>query len=168
MLNHSEWSEGETIFLLENYNKLTNAELQNRFPTRTWQSIYKKAKKLGLYRDPEITWLNKSVARSGERSPNWNGGKTKTRKGYIQILRKDHHRADTRGYVMEHIAVWEETHGEQLPEGYCIHHINGIKDDNRPENLEALPFGEHTTITHIGLRRSAETRKKISEKRRAS
>lgn len=39
--------------------------------------------------------------------------------------------------------VWEEYYGRDVPAGYHIHHINGIRNDNRIENLLALPASEH-------------------------
>jgi len=44
--------------------------------------------------------------------------------------------------VPEHRCIWEEHHGK-IPEGAHIHHINGIKDDNRIENLECLSNLDH-------------------------
>jgi hypothetical protein len=38
--------------------------------------------------------------------------------------------------VFEHILVAEELLRRYLVEGESVHHINGIRDDNRPENLE--------------------------------
>ena len=166
MLNRCDWSDEEIAFLKTNYNKLTNAQLLNYYANRTWLSIYKKAKKCGMYRDKGIERLNRSASKTGEKGSNWNGGKSKSKKGYVLVLKKGHHRADTRGYVMEHIAVWEEANGRQLPNGYCIHHKNGNKSDNRIENLEAMPHGFHTAMTHTGLKRSVETRNKISVARR--
>lgn len=42
-----------------------------------------------------------------------------------------------------HRLVWE-THKDLIPKGLCINHINGIKDDNRLENLEIVTYKENT------------------------
>ena len=78
----------------------------------------------------------------GPANPKWKGGRTKTR-GYMRLQNPAHPRADIHGYVLEHIIVWEETHRRVLPPSWVIHHVNGIKDDNRPENLLACPQGNH-------------------------
>ena len=54
----------------------------------------------------------------------------------------EHPRALSNGYVFEHLVVWEKHHNP-LPDGWHIHHINGIKNDNRIENLQAMPGREH-------------------------
>ena len=48
----------------------------------------------------------------------------------------DHPRARTSPYVFEHILVAEELLGRYLQAGESIHHRNGLRDDNRPEDLE--------------------------------
>ncbi len=75
------------------------------------------------------------------RSPNWKGGTTKAN-GYVYLRV---HPPGYKGcpYRGEHLMVWEESHQQKLPKGYVVHHLNGIRDDNRPENLLALPIGEH-------------------------
>ena len=83
------------------------------------------AKKLGLG----------NKGRSGEKNGNWKGGRSKAVDGYMLILYHGHSRADSHGYVREHILVSEKALGKPLPSGVVIHHINGIKDDNRRQNL---------------------------------
>ena len=76
----------------------------------------------------------------GHRSPNWKGGQTK-QNGYIYLLVAPEARKGHR-YQPEHRIVWEAANG-LMPEGYIIHHVNGIKDDNRLENLQAMPRAKH-------------------------
>jgi len=48
----------------------------------------------------------------------------------------DHPRARTQGYVFEHIPVMEAKLGRMLFADESVHHRNGIRDDNSPEDLE--------------------------------
>ena len=75
-----------------------------------------------------------------EASPKWKGGSHKQH-GYAMIYQPSHPRA-TGGYVREHILVWESAHGQMAPNEE-IHHINGVRDDNRIQNLIALTKRKH-------------------------
>lgn len=79
----------------------------------------------------------------GEDSPNWKGGRFRTTDGYIRILRPGHLSANGRGYVMEHRLVMEEHLGRDLEPSEIVHHINGIRDDNRIENLILVTRDNH-------------------------
>lgn len=46
---------------------------------------------------------------------------------------------------LEHRVVWEQAFG-QIPHAWVVHHINFIKQDNRLDNLVALPDKVHTQI----------------------
>lgn len=46
------------------------------------------------------------------------------------------------GRQLEHRIVYKQHFGS-IPDGYDIHHKNGIRDDNRIENLELLKKGDH-------------------------
>ena len=157
------WTEQEVQILLSNYNSVGNIALQQMFPNKTSLAIYKKAYKLGLRKSKEIEFLNRSEVRKGEKGANWKGGFSTTKKGYRLVLCPDHHRADTKGYVLEHILVWERETGVQVPSNCCIHHLNGDKTDNRIQNLCLMQHKAHTVFHHTGAKRSNETKEKISK-----
>lgn len=52
--------------------------------------------------------------------------------GYLQVRMMIN---GTRIYTGAHRLVWQSVHGD-IPEGLVINHKNGLKDDNRPDNLE--------------------------------
>ena len=87
-----------------------------------------------------------AAARRGEKSYRWKGGKTIIR-GYVYLKRPDHPLSNNRGYVAEHRLVMEECLGRLLYPEEVVHHINGITDDNRKENLGLFKdHGQHTAF----------------------
>ncbi len=73
---------------------------------------------------------------AGSANGNWKGGRTRHKAGYVMVRVPDHPRARASPYVFEHILVAEDLLGRFLEPGESIHHRNGVRDDNRPENLE--------------------------------
>lgn len=65
---------------------------------------------------------------------------------YRYVYAPENSRASWTGYVTEHLYVWERAHNRKLPKGCVIHHLNGIKEDNRPENLVAMTSERHKYI----------------------
>ena len=82
----------------------------------------------------------------GSKNPSWKGGNYINPDGYKSIRLRNHSRTRSNGYVFEHIIIWEKAHKKPLPKDYIIHHLNGIKIDNRPENLIAMKRGAHIDL----------------------
>lgn len=83
----------------------------------------------------------------GASHPRWKG-QQRMRGGYVRVWAPDHPRA-YRGTVREHILVAERTIGRSLRSGEVVHHINGVRDDNRPENLQVMTIGEHMRLHNL-------------------
>lgn len=70
----------------------------------------------------------------GEHALHWKGGKIKHR-GYVRVWTPEHPYARN-SYVYEHRLVMEQKLGRHLDPNEYVHHKNGVKTDNSPENLE--------------------------------
>lgn len=63
--------------------------------------------------------------------------------GYVRVYCPMHPEANTWGYVYEHRVVAEQIIGRRLIKDEVVHHKNGKRWDNRPENLEVMNKFEH-------------------------
>ena len=70
-----------------------------------------------------------------------NTGVKSDKYGYVQIrvIKGD---AGKGKYKYEHRIVMEQMIGRELLPGETVHHKNGIRNDNRPENLELWVVGQ--------------------------
>ena len=107
-----------------------------------------------VYRGFAVSYCSRACAgkdlssrQLGVANARWRGGETVTRHiggGYIKQLSPGHPGADASGYVMQHRLVMEQVIGRALLPHERVHHKNGDRQDNRPENLE-LWTGEGTS-----------------------
>jgi len=81
--------------------------------------------------------LAKKGMYAGPKNPAWKGG-IKRSGGYIFIWSPHHPYAGKSGYVKENRLIVEKHIGRFLKPEEACHHVNKIKDDNRPENLMAF------------------------------
>lgn len=70
---------------------------------------------------------------------------------YSRLLRWDHPKANSKGYVYEHVLVSEKALGHPLPEGAEIHHVNEVKKDNRGNNLVICPNRKYHMLLHVRM-----------------
>lgn len=89
--------------------------------------------------------------RFGKDSPRWKGGVRRVghMRKYIGIYNPDHPYCTVEGYVLEHRLVMEKHIGRYLKPEEMVHHRNGIKHDNRIENLELMSNRKEHARAHF-------------------
>ena len=90
--------------------------------------------------------------RHGSETANWRGGRRKHPTGWL-IYSPDHPHKQRDNAVFEHRLVMEKKLGRYLEKNEIIHHINGDRYDNRPENLMLVNRSRHVMEHFAGLQK---------------
>lgn len=130
-------------------------------PTRDWKTNFNmKGKKQSAYAIKRISEVHKNKHLSDKTkhkislshkgvftNPSEYGGHEKIRSdGYISVYLPEHPYSSNDGYVMKHHLVMEKYIGKYIENGFVVHHINHIRDDNQIENLQLMTFKEHAGL----------------------
>lgn len=109
------------------------------------------------------TGLCRECARArGSRNANWKGGRVSSGvKGYVRVKASTlpiadsslGQMADKTGYIYEHRLVIARSLGRPLVGGEIVHHLNGVTDDNRLENLELVTPNTHGQANKVVVAR---------------
>lgn len=104
-------------------------------------------KKLSIgHRKKVIRTLRYGPLFKGSANPAWKGGIV-NHGGYVCIKMPEHPKAYQNGYVKRAVLVAENVLKRHLSREEVTHHINGIKTDDSPENIEVLSASQHNSIT---------------------
>lgn len=94
-------------------------------------------------------------ARTTKSGPKPNGLDRVVR-GYVYVCRPDHPNS-VRRYIKRSRVVVEEALGRILASTEHVHHLNGIRDDDRIENLVVVSRAEHNHVHKSGRRTPEES-----------
>lgn len=99
----------------------------------------------------------RSCASKANRKGNWiDDNRYIATIGYVMVRDDEGRRNGGWGYIYEHVKIWETAGNKKLPKGWHIHHLNGIKTDNRLCNLVALPSFRHYLVLQEKAKRIQE------------
>jgi hypothetical protein len=172
------YSEQEDAFIRQHYSAMRYADIASHIG-RTEGSVYQRILRLQLKRETRRRWTKaddeillqmhaagamvNDVAKRLERHSTCVTQRSRklgikkwkkfvphlSKCGYVVVgHRKKGKRAER---IFEHRVVMETYLGRPLRLGEAVHHINGIKHDNRIENLYLCDSGKHHKRVHISF-----------------
>jgi len=133
--------------MIVKYNKILTKQFLLKKYIKERKSSFQIAKEINCGRQTVLNYLEKfkikrrniSESKKGmmkaEKNSNWKNGISYSMIGYKRIYVPNHPYAFNNKYVLEHRSVMEKHLGRYLKPEEVVHHINGVKNDNRLENL---------------------------------
>jgi hypothetical protein len=144
------WTEAEVELLRQGFGAGIPDDEMAVLLRRTHVAIKQKRKRMKITGDPNQRRLSDKARtgmarkKRGPESHSWKGGRRITSGGYVEIHMPSHHRARKNGYVFEHIVVAEKKEGRRMSRDECVHHADGNKENNSPENIIVIKRSAHS------------------------
>jgi len=145
---------------MKRYNETIKTEIADFYKQK--HSMSECAKKFNISKASVRLWLNEmQIARTPkegtrlylgtgqryrEKHPNWKGGRWIGKDGYIVLNHGSKHTVRNEQY--EHRFVAEKVLSRKLKPKECVHHINGIRSDNRHCNLLVCTNAYHNFLNN--------------------
>ena len=152
-------------------NKIRNLYWKRKFSISKIAKYLKHSESVIYYRmikynirRRDISQANKGISRprmSGPLNSRWKGGRRKDKDGYIILWNAN----SKYHYVLEHRDIMEKELKRKLNSNELVHHLNGIRDDNRIENLVIVNSHNHErhTLLKLAKKRIKELEKQLEK-----
>lgn len=85
----------------------------------------------------------------GPRKPPVQGTRRKNKTGYIEVYMPSHPMAKWGGWMLEHRLIMSQHLGRTLLGTETVHHIDGVRDNNRVENLRLASPADHVILSRV-------------------
>lgn len=167
---------GEAVKILDRSMSALSFILKNRKVRHKTTEVNGRRYRLWSYLD-----IVKLAATLGPRKFSTHNAKPRLEKrtGYMIMYLPKYPGCMSNGTIYEHRVIAEQMLGRRLKAGECVHHINGVRHDNRTENLEVYPdkrahlkhahgkeYAMRAKLKRI-LHKSRNGTKKLSQKEKA-
>lgn len=144
------WYEEDGLVLREIADLLCSQEWQPYWVANLGRE-YRPGQKIVNKVCKRAAFSMRSTGAPGPRNGSWNGGRQIDKSGYVLVLSPGHPNSTQSGYIREHRLVMEQKIGRLLKPTEVVHHIDGNKSNNCPENLRLYRSNrEHLTGHDLG------------------
>lgn len=132
---------GETGISPKKVRDVIEAQFSTELRSKRSARVYSKSK---------IGSSNPMFDKKGELHPNYKGVVSDGR-GYLMVLKPDWYtgRKGSNHVFLHNIVICEHLGLTEIPEGFCVHHIDGNKINNDISNLCLLTIGAHSKLHQL-------------------
>lgn len=127
-----------------------------------YSTAYRKQRKSVSYSNSKLGAKNPMFGINSEDHPNY-VGVISDNKGYMMVLKPDWYtgRKGSKHVFEHHVVVCENMGLTEIPRGWCVHHCDQQKTNNKFGNLVLMTLTDHVRFHRVMTLEGATTRTKV-------